>query len=85
MQTQSHFGLISMLWIVIQSTEAKLSPTLWGTHKSAALKFIDKHRGEKGHKAQSDTASITNRAWENSWGCKIMAFGVMLQGSCGES
>lgn len=85
MQTQSHIGLISMLWIVIQSTEAKLSPTLWETNKSAALKFIDKHWGEKGHRAQSDTPSITNRAWENSWGCQIMAFGVMLQDSWGES
>lgn len=55
-----------MPWIVIQSTEAKLSPTLWGANKSAALKFIDKHWGEKGHKAQSDTTSITNRPRENS-------------------
>lgn len=66
MQTQSHTGLIFTLRIVIQSTEAELSLTLWGTHKSAALKFIDKHWGEKGHKAQSDTASITNRPRENS-------------------
>lgn len=75
MQTMSHIGLISIVRIVIQSTEAKLSPTLGSTNKSADLKFLDKHWGEKRPQStQSRLPASLLDLEEISEGCKNYGF-----------